>query len=82
MGEYFLDSCMISIQMGGVHVLLGVKWLQSLGIVALNFLYLFMRVSLEGKEIYLIGIQGKTSKMISSNSMKKILKKGHHGVIS
>ena len=37
MGEYFLDSPMISIQMGGVDVVLGVQWLQSLGIVALKF---------------------------------------------
>jgi hypothetical protein len=28
MGEYFLDSPMISIQMGGVDVVLGVQWLQ------------------------------------------------------
>jgi hypothetical protein len=37
MGEYFLDSPMISIQMGGVNVVLGVQWLQSLGIVAFDF---------------------------------------------
>jgi hypothetical protein len=45
MGEYFLDSPMISIQMGGVDVVLGVQWLQSLGTMALNFQYLFMRFS-------------------------------------
>jgi hypothetical protein len=28
MGEYFLDSPMISIQMGGVDVVLGVQWLK------------------------------------------------------
>jgi hypothetical protein len=28
MGEYFLDSSMISIQMGGVDVVLGFQWLQ------------------------------------------------------
>jgi hypothetical protein len=28
MGEYFLDSPMISIQMGGVDVVSGVQWLQ------------------------------------------------------
>jgi hypothetical protein len=41
-----------------------------------------MRFSLEGKEIELKGIQGKTSKVIISNNMAKLLKKGHHGVIS
>jgi hypothetical protein len=82
MGEYLLDSPMISIQMGGVDVVLGVQWLQSLGTMALNFQDLFMRFSLEGKEIELRGIQGKPSKVISSNSMTKLLKKGHHGVIA
>jgi len=37
MGEYILDIPMIAIQMGGVKVALGVQWLQSQGIMALNF---------------------------------------------
>jgi hypothetical protein len=41
-----------------------------------------MIFSSEGKKIELRGIKGKTSKVISSNSMKKLLKKGHHGVIA
>jgi hypothetical protein len=45
MGEYLLDSPMIAIQMGGVDVVLGVQWLQSLGTMALNFQDLFMRFS-------------------------------------
>ena len=28
------------------------------------------------------GIQGKPSKVISSNNMKKLLKKGHHAVVA
>ena len=31
MGEYVLNSPMIAIPMGGVDVVLGVQWLQSLG---------------------------------------------------
>jgi hypothetical protein len=38
-----------------------------------------MRFSLEGKEIKQ-GIQGKPSKVIISNTITKLLKKGHHGV--
>jgi hypothetical protein len=82
MGEYLLDSPMISIQIGGGDVDLGVQWLHSLGIVALNFQYLFMRFSSKGKEIELRGIQGKPCKVICSNSMEKILKKGHHSVFA
>jgi hypothetical protein len=68
--------------MGGVDFLLGVQWLQSLGTMALNFQDIFMIFSSEGKEIELRGIQGKTYKVISSNSMTKLLKKGHRGVIA
>jgi hypothetical protein len=50
--------------------------------MALNFQDLFMNFSSDGKEIELRGIQGKPSKVISSNSMEKLLKKGHQGVIA
>jgi hypothetical protein len=39
------------------------------------------KFSLEGKEIELRGITGKPSKVIISNGMRKLLKKGKHGVI-
>ena len=67
---------MISIPMGGVDVVLGVQWLQSLGTMAFNFQKLFMKFSWEGKEYELNGIIGKPSKVISSNGMTKLLKKG------
>jgi hypothetical protein len=56
MGEYLLDSPMISIQMGGANVVLGVQWLQSLGKTTLNFQDIFMNFSSKGKEIELRGI--------------------------
>jgi hypothetical protein len=51
MGEYVMNIPIIYIPMGGVDVVLGVQWLQSLGIVAFNFQELFMKFSLEGKDI-------------------------------
>jgi hypothetical protein len=82
MGEYVMNSKMIAIPMGGADVVLGIQWLQSLGTMAFNFQELFMKFSLEGKEIELRGITGKPSKVISSNSMKKLFKEGHQGVIA
>jgi hypothetical protein len=50
--------------------------------MAFNFQELFMKFSLEGKEIVLRGITGKPGKVIRSNGMTKLLKKGYQGVIS
>ena len=82
MGEYVLNSQMISIPMGSDDVVLGVQWLQSLGIEDFIFQELFMKFSVEGKEFELRGIIGKPSKVISSSVMTKFLKKGHQGVIA
>jgi hypothetical protein len=81
MGEYVMNSPMIVITMGGVDVVLGVQWLQSLGTMDFNFQELVMNFSLEGKEFELRGITGKPSKVVSYNGMKKLLKNGHQGVI-
>jgi hypothetical protein len=78
MGEYVMNSPMIYIPMGGVDVVLGIQWLQSLGEMDFNF----HKISLEGKEIESKGITGKPSKVISSNGMTKLLKKGYQGVIA
>ena len=54
MGEYVLTSPMLSIPMGGADVVLGVQWLQSLGMVAFNFQELFLKFFSEGKEVCLL----------------------------
>jgi hypothetical protein len=82
MGEYVMNSPMIYIPMGGADVVLGIQWLQSLGTMDFNFQELFMKFSLEGKEIELRGITRKPGKVISTNGMKKLLKREHQGVIA
>ena len=82
MGEYSLNSHMITIAMGGADVVLGVQWLQLLGMVAFNFQELFMKFSLDKEEVELKGIIGKPRKVILFNGMTKLLKKGYQGVIS
>jgi len=81
MGEYILTSPMLSIPMGGAKVILGVQWLQSLGTIDFNFQELFMKFSVEGKEVELRGIARKPGKIISYNGMTKLLKKEQRGVI-
>ena len=75
MAEYLLTSPMLSIPMGGVDVVLGVQWLQSLGTVAFNFQELLLKFFSEGKKFELQGIEGKPGRIISSNVMTKLLKK-------
>ena len=66
---------MLSIPMGGVDVVLGVQWLQSLGTVAFNYQDIFLNFFTEGKEIELRGITGNPGKIISSNVKTKLMKK-------
>ena len=82
MGEYLLTSPMLSIPMGGVDVVLGFQWLQSLGTIAFNFQEIFIKFSMEGKEVELRGIAGKPGKIISSNGMTKLPKKEQRGVVA
>jgi hypothetical protein len=49
MGEYVMNSPMISIPMGGADVVLRIQWLLSLGTMAFNFQKLFMKFLVEGK---------------------------------
>ena len=51
MGEYVMNSAMIAIPMGGADVVLGIQWLQSLGIVAFNFQEFFMKFHWKGKKL-------------------------------
>ena len=67
--------------MGGVDILLGFQWLQSLGTIAFNFPELFIKFSSEGEEVELSGIAGKLGNIISSNGMTKLLKK-ERGIIA
>ena len=48
MGEYVLNSPMLSIQMGGVDVVLGVQWLQSLRTI--DFIFQDFFLNFFGKE--------------------------------
>ena len=51
MEEYVLNIQMIYIAMGGANVVLGVQWLQSLGMIDFNFQEFFLNFFWEGKEV-------------------------------
>ena len=53
-----------------------------MGMVAFNFEEIFLKFFSEGKEVELRGSAGKLGKIISSNFMKKLLKKEQRGVIA
>jgi len=74
-GKYVLNSPMISIPMGGVDVVLGVQWLQSLSTITFDFQEIFLKLFWEGKEVELKGIAKKPRKVINSNGMTKLLKR-------
>ena len=50
--------------------------------MAFDFQKNFMKFSSEGKEYELNGITEKPSKVISSNGMTKLLKKGHQSIVA
>ena len=82
MGEYVMNSPNDCYTHGWCRCCTRNPSLQSLGTMAFNFQELFMKFLLEGKEIELRGITGKPGKVISSNGMTKLLKKGHQGIIA
>ena len=51
MGEYVLNSLMLSIPRGGVDVVLGVQWLQSLGTIAFNFQEIFLKKNRKARKL-------------------------------
>ena len=82
MGEYVLKIPMISIPIGGVDVVLGVQWLQSLGNISFNFQELFMKFIWEENEFELRGIEVKPCMIMRSRTMTKLLSKQQRGVIA
>ena len=58
MGEYVLNSPILSIPMGGADGVLGVQLLQSLGTIEFCFQELFLNFFSEGKEVELRCITG------------------------
>jgi hypothetical protein len=72
---------MFSINMGGCDIVLGEKWLRTLGPILMDFKELTMQLDQEGQQYKFQGITTGSSEIISSHHMEKLLKKGHSGII-
>ena len=75
MGDYNRNITIISIPMGGDDVVLGVQWLQYLGIITFSFQQLFLKKFQGGKKLKLRGITGRPGNIINSNGMTNLLQK-------
>jgi hypothetical protein len=80
--DHHLKSHMFSIDMGSCDIVLGAKWLRTLGPIIIDFKELTMQFDQEGHQYKFQGIISGSPDIISSHCMEKLLKKGHSRVIS
>jgi hypothetical protein len=66
---------MFSIQMGGYDVVLGEYWLQTLGLVTMEFQELYIIFNKSGHKHTLKWIKPNSFEIISIHHMEKLLKK-------
>jgi hypothetical protein len=81
-GNYHLKSHMFSIGVGDCDIVLGEDWLRTLGPILMDFKDLTMQFDQEGHQYKFQGIIIGSPEIISFHRMKKMLKKGHSGVIA
>jgi hypothetical protein len=62
--------------MGGVDVVLGVQWLQTLGTYLVNHQEHFIQFKWKGKHYKLDGFQPPKTQVVSSQQMEKMIRKG------
>jgi hypothetical protein len=81
-GDYHLKSHMFAIDMGGCDIVLGADWIRTLGPILMDFKELTMQFDQEGHQYKFQDITVSSPEIISSHRIKKLLKKGHSGVIA
>jgi hypothetical protein len=75
MGEYNLSGPMYAILTGGVYIILGIRWLRTLGTVYTNYNELFLRFELEGIKYEIKGLKYAPSQVTNSHRMENLLKR-------
>ena len=76
MQEYNLESDFFVVPFGGVDVVLGIQWLQTLGTYSTNHHEYFIKFKLLGKKYKLYGFQPPQTQLITSHQMERLIRKG------
>jgi hypothetical protein len=81
-GQYHKKSHMFAIDMGDCDIVLGAKWIRTLGPILMEFKELTMQFDQEGQQYKFQGITASSPKIISFLRMEKLLKKCHSSIIA
>ena len=71
--DFNLESELYVVPLGGVDVVLGVQWLQTLGTYSVNHQEHFIKFKWQGKSYKLYGFQPPQTQVVSSQQMEKML---------
>ena len=71
-----LESKLYIVPLGGVDMVLGFQWLQTLGIYSANHQKHFIRFKWQGKKYKLYGFQPPQTQVVTSRHMEKLIRKG------
>jgi hypothetical protein len=66
--------------MGSCDVVLDVEWLQTLGLVTMDFNDLYMSFTKEENKHTIKGLTSRSHEIITCYCTEKLLKKGHPGI--
>ena len=80
--DYMLKGHFYITEVGGVDVVLKIQWLISIGTYNTNYLEGFLKFWERGREYTIKVIPPKENKIVNSEQMNKILRKGHFGFIA
>ena len=69
--EFKLESELYTLPLGGVDIVLGVQWLQTLGTNSVNHQKHFIKFKWQGQEYKLYGFQIPETQVVSSQHMEK-----------
>lgn len=74
--DFSLESSFFTVPLGGVDVVLGVQWLQTLGTYAANHQVQFIKFKWGGQKYKLHGFQAPENQIVSSSQMMKMIRRG------